>query len=124
MAVVDTEARPKSVASEVAESLTVEGASADVPSVGTRLSDSEVGDLRPPVETLELFNGSEGFRGVCPRLSAMLLLKCKFMPGKPSLVSCRGPGVAVGSIDTADRMGNTRSIEPGLKANDSRSVRE
>ena len=40
------------------------------------------------------------------------------MPGKPSLETCRGAGVAVGSIDTADRTGNTRSIEPGLRTDE------
>lgn len=37
-------------------------------------------------------------------------------PGKPSEGSLRYIGVAVGSIETADRMGKTRSIEPGLRA--------
>lgn len=36
-------------------------------------------------------------------------------PGKPSLDSWRYMGVAVGSMDTAERIGNTRSIEPGLR---------
>jgi hypothetical protein len=37
-------------------------------------------------------------------------------PGKPSDDSCRTSGVAVGSIETAERIGKTRSMEPGLSA--------
>ena len=37
------------------------------------------------------------------------------IPGKPSPDSPRDIGVAVGSIDTAERIGNTLSIEPGLR---------
>jgi hypothetical protein len=40
----------------------------------------------------------------------------KRIPGKPSPDSPRTIGVAVGSIDTAERTGNTRSIVPGLRA--------
>ena len=36
-------------------------------------------------------------------------------PGNPSLDSCLDIGVAFGSMETADLMGKTRSIEPGLR---------
>ena len=36
-------------------------------------------------------------------------------PGKPSPDSCLTMGAALGSMDTADLMGKTRSIEPGLR---------
>ena len=38
------------------------------------------------------------------------------MPGNESPPSDRGIGVAMGSIETADRMGKTLSIDPGLSA--------
>lgn len=39
----------------------------------------------------------------------------KLMPGNSSSVSCRGPGVAVVSTRTTDRIGKTRSVISGLR---------
>lgn len=91
------------------------------PVVDVRLDFSDVGDLLPPVEVLGCLEVSEPTCMVCLR-SAIPLFKDKFMPGKPSLVSCRGAGVAVGSIDTAERTGKTLSIEPGLRADEASSL--
>lgn len=52
------------------------------------------------------------------RLRSLVLLLGKDMPGKPSppVVSVLGLGVGVGSTDTTDRMGKTRSEADGLIA--------
>jgi hypothetical protein len=48
------------------------------------------------------------------RRPAMLPSPPNFRPGKPSEDSPRYMGVAMGSIETADRIGNTLSMDPGL----------
>jgi hypothetical protein len=49
------------------------------------------------------------------RLVVVLEAAIGLIPGKPELVSPLGIGVAVGSIVTAERIGKTRSTEPGLR---------
>lgn len=116
MSLVDTNARLEPSVLEYWPPATVERLTSEVLSAGFRFSVSGVGDLLPPVDTLA-FLDSDCLCDI-PGLSAMLLLMLRVMPGKPSLVSYRVAGVAVGSMDTADRTGNTRSMEPGLKADD------
>jgi hypothetical protein len=49
------------------------------------------------------------------RLVVVLEAAIGLIPGKPEPVSPLGIGVAVGSIVTAERIGKTRSTEPGLR---------
>ena len=112
LSVTEADERLKPSVAELRRSLTVTWPAPPEVSVAARVSLSGVGDL-PREERLGFLLVSEGFCDAC-RLSAMVLFKDRLMPGKPSLVSCRGAGVAVGSIDTAERTGNTRSMEPGL----------
>ena len=50
-----------------------------------------------------------------PLRAAMPLSVLSVNPGKCSADSCLAMGVAEGSIETADRIGNTRSMDPGLR---------
>jgi hypothetical protein len=49
------------------------------------------------------------------RLVVVLEAVIGLIPGNPEPVSPLGTGVAVGSIVTAERIGKTRSTEPGLR---------
>jgi len=49
-----------------------------------------------------------------PRLAANVPSIPRLIPGYPSLDSSLAMGVAVGSMETAERTGKTRLIEPGL----------
>lgn len=71
-------------------------------------------------EPLLLEAGGDLERSVCARIdslrTAMPASPPSLKPGKPSDDSWRYMGVAYGSMETAERMGKTRSIEPGLSA--------
>lgn len=67
-------------------------------------------DSRPDALPIEMWPGS--------RLGSLVVLLGRDMPGKPSppVVSILGFGVGVGSTDTTDLMGKTRSVADGLIA--------